>query len=296
MTEDLPKVSIVLPTYNGSRRLRQSIESCLNQTYENLELVVIDDGSTDSTPQIVGSYKDQRVRYFRHKKNLGLPRALNAGFAQTHGKYLTWTSDDNEFLPTAIEELLSFLKKSKGADLVYADFEANYWETGFTQIRRMPDTLELDKRNSIGACFLFRRNVYEVIGGYDPRYRLVEDYEYWIRISKRFKAVHYPKLLYLYGEHSKSLTRAKRSGVLLYDAVLRYENSYITLDEFAEQVRLSFSALGSIRKVLSYVPDLVRVSSISLGESLLCFLFLCRALIRQYPRELFGVVTGTLVK
>jgi len=69
-----------LPTYNGARYLRQSLDSCLNQTYRNIELIVVDDGSSDETPQIVGSCRDPRLQYLRQVRNKGLPGALNTGF------------------------------------------------------------------------------------------------------------------------------------------------------------------------------------------------------------------------
>jgi len=71
------KVSIVLPTYNGAKYIRQSIDSCLNQTYKNIELIIVNDGSTDGTPEIIRSYEDGRIKYLTHEKNKGLPHALN---------------------------------------------------------------------------------------------------------------------------------------------------------------------------------------------------------------------------
>ena len=112
-----PKVSIVLPTYNGaSKYLRQAIESCLNQTYRDIELIVVDDCSTDSTPDVVRSFNDPRIRYVRNETNQRLPRSLNIGFALTTGEYLTWTSDDNEFLPEAVDVMLDFLTRNKDID------------------------------------------------------------------------------------------------------------------------------------------------------------------------------------
>src|SRR3990170_3452478 len=105
-----PKVSIVLPTYNGEKYIRQSIDSCLNQTHENIELIIVDDCSIDNTPEIIKSYKDSRVKSLRHDQNKFLPHALNTGFSNATGEYLTWTSDDNYYAKEAIEKMVSFLK------------------------------------------------------------------------------------------------------------------------------------------------------------------------------------------
>ena len=110
LNQGSPKVSIVLPTYNGAKYIRQCINSCLNQTYNNIELIIVDDGSKDETPDIIKSYKDERIKYIMHARNLGLPYALNTGFRNAVGEYLTWTSDDNYYTKKAIETMLSFIK------------------------------------------------------------------------------------------------------------------------------------------------------------------------------------------
>src|SRR5437870_4846053 len=102
------KVTIVLPVYNGQTYLRQSIESCLKQTHRNFELVVVDDCSTDNSPSIITEYarQDSRIISIRNTTNRRLPGALNVGFAASTGDFLTWTSDDNYYAPTAIEVLV----------------------------------------------------------------------------------------------------------------------------------------------------------------------------------------------
>ena len=106
-------ISIVLPVYNGERFLRESIDSVLAQTYTNWELLIVDDCSTDNTAAIVHEYvqKDSRVQYYKNEKNLRLPRNLNRGFSLARGDYLTWTSDDNVFWPTALEKMYNALRR-----------------------------------------------------------------------------------------------------------------------------------------------------------------------------------------
>src|SRR5574341_765066 len=150
-----PKVSIVLPTYNGARYLRQSIESCLNQTYKHIELIIVDDGSKDSTPEIVESYNDPRIKYIKHKKNRGLPNALNTGFANTTGEYLTWTSDDNLYLPQTIEKMVAFIEESK-CSFIFCDYFAFYGDNmAAKELRLLPDQPLFEKGNCIGYCFLY---------------------------------------------------------------------------------------------------------------------------------------------
>ncbi|HXL56803.1 MAG TPA: glycosyltransferase family 2 protein, partial [Chitinophagaceae bacterium] len=102
-----PAISIVLPTYNGSKYIRTSIESCLNQTFTDFELIIVNDCSTDNTASIIEEYaaKDSRIIIIHNAFNKKLPLSLNTGFDIAKGKYHTWTSDDNYFAPNALEIL-----------------------------------------------------------------------------------------------------------------------------------------------------------------------------------------------
>jgi glycosyltransferase involved in cell wall biosynthesis len=203
-----PLVSIVLPTYNGARYLRQAIESCLAQTYRNWELIVVDDCSQDATPEIIAEYvvRESRIRTIRHDTNRKLPAALNTGHAATTGDYIMWTSDDNRLLPSAIEELTTFLETHPRVGLVYAD-SVLIDEAG-RYVRDYPaqPASALAYMNAVGPCFLYRRNVYETIGGYNTELFLAEDYDYWLRIYRRFEVAHLHKTLYEYRWHGESLT------------------------------------------------------------------------------------------
>jgi glycosyltransferase involved in cell wall biosynthesis len=205
----MDKVSIVLPTHNGFRYLRQSIDSCLNQTYSNIELIVVDDGSTDETSAILQSYDDPRLIVLRHETNRGLPAALNTGFAHASGQYLTWTSDDNYHAPEAIKTLVEFLELHPDVDFVYA----NYWRIDDQgQIIGEVDVAPIEalkEYNCVGPCFLYRREVHESIGQYNPKAAMSEDTEYWLRVSLRFRMEPCPKRLYYYRWHTQSLSETK---------------------------------------------------------------------------------------
>lgn len=234
--EDTPKVSIVLPIYNGAKYMRKSIDSCLNQTYKNIELIIVDDASTDETPDIIKSYTDNRIRYIRHEKNKYLPAALNTGFARATGDYLTWTSDDNYYADTAIEKMLNFLIK-KNASFVYCDFyrfkitnPSNY------KITKLPDELKLEKQNDVGPCFLYEKKIKKDIGEYDPNTYLAEDCDYWIRVSKKFKMYHLSEPLYYYGEHIDSLTANKSYDIRIMRNLVRIKNDVIDIEEAVDDL------------------------------------------------------------
>lgn len=220
------RVSIVLPTYNGVRHLPESIDSCLAQTHRNLELIVVDDGSGPEVEAVVRQIHDSRLKCVRHQVNRGLAHALNTGFAIASGELLTWTSDDNSYAPGAIEEMVRFLQTYPTVDFVYAES----WEVDEAGdvIRRWPTKppTSLERDNGIGGCFLYRRAVYQVIGDYNPRTVLAEDYDYWLRVARRFTVQRLAKPLYYYRVHPASLTaRHGRERIARQAASVRRANT-----------------------------------------------------------------------
>lgn len=216
----LPQVSVVLPTYNGSRYLAEAIQSVIDQTFEDWELIIVDDCSTDETPQIIARFvqQDPRIRYIRQEANRKLPAALNTGFADARGDFFTWTSDDNLYRPEALAVLLGFLRDNADVDVVYADYTI-IDESGTVTARwRVCEPEGLAEDDVVGACFLYRRAVDGAIGGYDEDMFCVEDYDFWLRAAaqSRFRALHTD--LYLYRLHPGSLT--SRNKKLIHDATM----------------------------------------------------------------------------
>lgn len=220
-------VSVVLPVYNGARYVAASIESALAQSYRELELIVVDDGSTDETSRIVEQYLgDPRMRLIR-QSNQKLPAALNAGFAQARGEFFTWTSDDNLMDPEMLGELAGFLRSNPDAEMVYAD-QVLIPEGIVDRRPRDPGPLSFLQKNYIGGCFLYRAWAGRAVGEYDPECFGFEDYDYWLRINALFRIAHLGKEapLYSYRLHEGSLT-AREKELRLADRT-RY---YLPLEE-----------------------------------------------------------------
>ena len=210
-----PIVSIVLPVYNGEKYLTQSIESVLRQTYQNLELIIVNDCSTDSTEAIALSYqaKDDRIVYLKNEENIKLPASLNKGFAVAKGAYLSWTSDDNWYHLDAFDKMVAFLERSPDVGLVSFDYNFVNADGVFLERINVGETDELIFRNNVGACFLYRAEVMKEIGTYRTDLFLVEDYDYWLRISRKFKIAFCHEVLYEYRLHEKSLTEERKQEV-----------------------------------------------------------------------------------
>ncbi|MBX3731603.1 MAG: glycosyltransferase family 2 protein [Verrucomicrobiae bacterium] len=210
-----PLVSIVLPTYNGSRYLAGAVESVRRQTHTRWELLIQDDASTDETPEIIRHFAalDPRILPATNPENLRLPRSLNAGFARASGRFLTWTSDDNEYRPEALEAMVSALESDPKAGLVYCDMTDMDDQGRDVGDWVAPEPEAMGRVNPVGACFLYRREVMESVGQYDDCWRLVEDWEYWMRVASQFplRAIH--RNLYRYRRHEASLTETRASEI-----------------------------------------------------------------------------------
>ncbi len=215
MPDDCPRVSIVLPTYNGARYLDQAVQSCLGQLLRQWELIVVDDASTDETPLKIRSYVelDARVRSIHHTVRRRLPAALNTGFACARGRYFTWTSDDNCYRPEALAAMAEFLDANPDTAMVYADFskiDDAGREVGVVQVGKPADLIT---RNCVGSCFLYRKEVHSRLGSYREDTYLAEDYEYWLRVSAHFRMRRLPRNLYCHRLHDHSLTAQHQHDV-----------------------------------------------------------------------------------
>jgi glycosyltransferase involved in cell wall biosynthesis len=212
-----PLITIVLPTFNGSRYIASSIESCIKQTFRNFELIIVNDCSTDSTKEIIEQYaaSDNRIRVIHNEFNKKLPLSLNTGFDLGVGSYFTWTSDDNIYGHTALEVMVTELENEKDIDLIYCDYNL-IDENGKLQGKvSLGDVNEsFNKWIGAGACFLYRRKIHKVNNGYNPAAFLIEDYDFFVRAFTKFTFKYLKRSdLYYYREHESSLTNTQRNNI-----------------------------------------------------------------------------------
>ena len=202
-----PLVSIVLPTLNGSRFIAASIESCLRQTYPRLEIIIVDGGSTDDTLAIVRSFTDDRIRIVTQPANAGLlPGALNCGFAAARGDLFTWTQDDDYYAPEALAVMVQALQADPEIGFVYAGFWFIDTDGQVLRPAELGEPDELDRRNSVGHCFLYRREVARRVGEYDVAFYMSEDTHFWVRAYRVTRMRHLPGAYFFHRLHPASLT------------------------------------------------------------------------------------------
>ena len=197
MATENPKVSIVIPVYNGSNFMRYAIDCPLNQTYNNTEITVVNDGSTDGgkTEEIALSYGD-RIRYFS-KPNGGVSSALNHGIANMTGEYFAWLSHDDAYSPTRIQDSVELLAAQGLLGQKVIGFTGGYiMDAGGTKIRdfRYPfqknrvysgyEAMELMTAGEMlyGCCLLIPRKAFDEVGGFDETLRYSQDALVWYRL------------------------------------------------------------------------------------------------------------------
>ncbi len=255
-----PVISIVLPTYNGSKYIRQSIDSCLNQTYRNFELIIVNDCSTDETPAIIEEYarKDERVKIIHNQFNKQLPVSLNTGFSAALGQYHTWTSDDNYYAPNALEVLLNEIKKDEQIDLVYTNYtiiDDNNRSSGTRTFNNIYDSFT--DWLGCGACFLYKEIVYKKNNGYNPSAFLIEDYDFFMRAFLQFNfKYHNAYDLYYYREHITSLTTTQGDNVN-YIGKIMVERQLPKLEKKLPEAQLAmlyrkFAVFNAVQKNNAY--------------------------------------------
>lgn len=213
-----PRVSMIMPVHNGARWLTEAIDSVLEQDFRDFELILVDDASSDASPAIMAeaALRDPRVRLLRLDVNAGLPGALNAGFALARGEFHSWTSDDNILRPPMLGRLVATLDAHPAAAIAHADFMLIDEAGQDIAVSRVGPAERLLHGNNIGASFLYRACVTEALGGYDTALFGVEDYDFWLRASRRFAFIALHEDLYRYRKHGASLTsqRAERIQAL----------------------------------------------------------------------------------
>ena len=212
-------ISIVLPVYNGERFLADSIESVMNQTYKNWELIIVNDCSCDNTLNIADSYaqKDKRIRVISNIENLKLPISLNVGFKNAKGKYYTWTSDDNIYRDNAIEIMVNYLEKNPSVDMVSCKYDIVEEDKTFAFEffnGRTREVTDLIMENNIGACFMYTSEIAHKTGEYRDDMFCAEDYDYWCRIALLGNISYLDDNLYLYRKNTKSLSATRQSTVI----------------------------------------------------------------------------------
>jgi glycosyltransferase involved in cell wall biosynthesis len=225
-----PLVSVVVPTFNQAAYLSDCVDSVLAQTYQPIEIVVVDDGSTDATPDVLAGY-EARIRVIR-QENHGAANALNNGIRASRGAYVCWLSSDDAFVPDKISRQVAAFEADPTLGLSFMGFDIVDADGRFKADRsditwRHPDLLvSVFWANPInGSTVMMPRHVIEDVGPFDEELRADVDAEMWFRVLTRHPAAHIPGVHLHYRVHAQALSAdrglMRRSKTIVRRRVLR---------------------------------------------------------------------------
>lgn len=207
---DTPLVSVVMPAYNAENFIRYAIDSMLQQTHSNIELLIADDMSTDSTRQIIESYDDPRIKTFHNQENMGYLRTCNKLFLQTTGDFITFQDADDGSVPDRLERLLNEFRKDDqlglcGSQFINMDTENRKYKV---DAYRALEHNEIVERMQVcsqfcGATVMVRREVFDDVGIYRTYFDRLggEDYDWFMMMIEKYKAKNLSDRLYEYRLH-----------------------------------------------------------------------------------------------
>jgi glycosyltransferase involved in cell wall biosynthesis len=237
-----PLVTVYMPIYNAEKFLERSIESLKTQTYRNIEIILINDGSSDSTTEILEKKfsKDKNIRIY-HQKNQGLNTTNNVALKLANGKYITRLDPDDTLSSNAITELVSVLENDSEAGLVYPDYYiVDEKDNVLSRVFNEPieDRVLMD-RAPHGACTMFRTEILRQLGGYYDSFRCQDGYDIWLKFIKNHKPRNINKPLFRYTRHENNLTNNKEQ---------------ILETRYGIQKKYYDENLSSSKKVLGIIP------------------------------------------
>jgi len=205
----MPKVSIVMPSFNQVDFIERSIQSVLNQDYLNIELIVIDGGSTDGSVEIIQRYAD-KLAYWVSESDEGQAQAINKGIAQATGEWIGWQNSDDLFSPNAIKEMIECASKNPQVDLVIGDMAMiDTQDQTIRNIRYIRPTYESILAEGMvltNQSAIWRKKIHETIGYLNEQLHYGFDYEWFLRVLKYSSAAHIPKVLGYLRMHPQTKT------------------------------------------------------------------------------------------
>lgn len=235
-----PRVSVLMPVYNTEEEyFRKAIEDVLAQTYTNFEFIIIDDGSTTNIEEIVRSYKDKRIRFYKNPKNLGVARTTNRMLDLARGEFVTLVDSDDMFSENLLQEEVSFLDKHPDISVVSCYLQrfpsGVVWRFS-TKVRY----LDLMRRNVVNnsGCTMRLADINKYNLRYNNNLRLNQDYEFWSRVIGYLKIENIPKILTKYRIRSNSMmTSADANKLSEIDTKIRMNMvRFLTEDPILQKI------------------------------------------------------------
>jgi len=211
-----PRVTVLMTVYNGSRFLRDSIRSILNQTFNNFEFIIVDDCSTDDSLKIIHSFVDSRIKVIRNPQNIGLTKSLNKGLKSAKGKYIARMDADDISLSDRLTLQYKYLEEHSDISLLGGGAHFIDENNKVTRTKlRLPDHDSIlfycfFNNPFIHSSVMFRRECLATVGLYDEYYKYAQDYELWTRWTDHYKVANLSQVIIKWRNSTTNITNTKR--------------------------------------------------------------------------------------
>lgn len=264
----MPRVSVVIPTHNRATSVRTAIDSVLKQTFQDFEILVVDDASEDDTEASVRGINDSRIRYFRHAVGKGDAGARNTGIRNSTGEYLAFLDDDDQWMPEKLSwQLAEFEKAGELLGLVFGGRETFFTATGRSSVARLEGDVETQLRwfRITTSTVMIRRAGIERVGPFDEDILYCSDYDLWIRLWRAgFQIACIDQPLVRYFVHGNGLTDNPRKVIAGKERVLRKHEQFFAEDpasfgELYRRLGLRYYDVGEVRKARGALAKALRL-------------------------------------
>lgn len=242
-------VSVIIPTYNRANLIQQSVKSVLNQTYNNFEIIIIDDGSSDNTEEVINKLNDNRIRYIKHAVNKGASAARNTGIREAKGKYIAFQDSDDHWLPDKLEKQVKRIENTP--DHVGAVF-GGYWIIGKGNEKRyFPEQVIKDgnifhtllKGNVVGMpVVMIKKICFDKVGYFNETLPALEDWELLLRISRDYEFLYINEPLVTVYETENSISMHMENTVEAWTFI--FNKYYDVISKDIETLALHYYTMG----------------------------------------------------
>lgn len=277
-------VSVVIPTYNRKRMLRRAISSVLSQTFQDFEILVVSDGSTDDTDEVVASFRDPRIRLLKHESRRGASAARNTGMKASCGKFIAFLDDDDEWTSNKLEVQLPVVENSAhNVGLIYAWME--YFQNGKSVGVQAPELrgnvfVEMLDKQAIGGCptIIIKREIVDKVGYFDENLPRGNDGDYWRRICKVYDVDFVPETLAkVHIGHERITGNTKisiRGEIKALEKRLRlFESDFnkhlIQKANVMTLIGMDYLLIGNYRKFFTYLCGVIKCN-MNCRDKMLC--------------------------
>lgn len=256
-------VSVIIPTYNREKTICRAIDSVLNQSYKNLEIIIIDDGSTDNTLEKLKKYGSSiRVLNQCHK---GANAARNKGIKEAKGEYIAFLDSDDEWLSDKTNIQMDYLEKSKKqicfCPYQLMDEKERTFPSDYTESDKYENNINivLGQGNVIGTpTLIMKKSVLDDVGYFNESMQSLQDYELCIRIAKKYKIGYVPQILVNAYRMKKSITNNQKLVAVSYGQIIKMHSDFIDKNKLVLGVLKSYEKYNSGRidsKIIDFISE-----------------------------------------